>query len=67
MNRAEAEGKFDQAKGKAKEAIGRATNDPVLEGEGKADQIGGKIESGVGHAARKVGEAVENAGKAIKR
>jgi len=66
-NRDEIEGKFDQAKGKAKEVVGRAIDDKDLEAEGNADRLGGKAEEGFGKAKRKVGEAVEDIGDAIKR
>lgn len=66
-NRNEVEGKLDQAKGKIKETVGRAINDRDLEREGQADHAGGKIEEGFGKARRKVGEAIEDVGDAIKR
>jgi len=66
-NKNEQQGTIDQAKGKAKQAIGNATNDPALRDEGKTDEAAGKIESAVGGAQRKVGNAVQNIGKAIKR
>lgn len=66
-NRDELEGKFDQAKGTAKETIGRVVNDRDLEQEGQADQTGGKIQEGFGTARRKVGEAVEDIGEAISK
>ena len=66
-NRDEVEGKFDQAKGKTKEVVGRALDDRDLEAEGSADRLGGKAEEGFGKAKRKVGEAVEDIGDAIKR
>ena len=37
-----------QAKGKVKEVVGKATGDKKLEGEGKADKIGGKVRNAVG-------------------
>ena len=67
FNKNETNGAVDQAKGKAKQAIGNATNDPNLRDEGRADEAAGKVESAVGNAQRKVGNAVENVGKAIKR
>ena len=67
FNKNEANGVVDQAKGKAKQAIGNATNDPKLRDQGRADEAAGKVESAVGNAQRKVGNAVENIGKAIKR
>jgi uncharacterized protein YjbJ (UPF0337 family) len=67
FNKNETNGAIDQAKGKAKQVIGNATNDPNLRDEGRADEAAGKVESAVGNAQRKVGNAVENVGKAIKR
>ena len=66
-NRDEIEGKFDQAKGKTKEVIGRAIDDEELEAEGGADRVKGNVQEGVGTARRKVGEAIEDIGDAIKR
>jgi len=66
-NRDEVEGKFDQAKGAVKENVGRAMNDRDLETEGAADRAGGNVQEGFGTAKRKVGEAVEDIGDAIKR
>jgi uncharacterized protein YjbJ (UPF0337 family) len=66
-NKDEIEGKFDQAKGKTKEAVGRAIDDRDLEQEGKADHVSGKVEEGFGKVRRKVGETIEDAGDAIKR
>jgi len=66
-NRDEVEGKFDQAKAKVKETIGRATDDRDLEAEGNADRVSGNVKEGFGTAKRKVGEAVEDLGDAIKR
>jgi uncharacterized protein YjbJ (UPF0337 family) len=66
-NRDEIEGKWDQAKGKTKEVVGKAIDDKDLEAEGTADRLGGKAEEGFGKAKRKVGEAVEDLGDAIKR
>lgn len=66
-NRDELEGKFDQAKGSAKEAVGHAIHDRELEDKGTADRAGGKIQEGYGTAKRKVGEAVEDLGEAIRK
>ena len=66
-NRDEIEGKFDQAKGKTKEVVGRAVDDENLEAEGTADRVGGDVKEGFGKARRKVGEAVEDVGDALKR
>ncbi|HSE31765.1 MAG TPA: CsbD family protein [Pyrinomonadaceae bacterium] len=66
-NRDELEGKFDQAKGKTKETIGRAIDDRDLESEGQLDNAGGKVQEGFGKTKRKVGEAIEDIGDEIKR
>jgi uncharacterized protein YjbJ (UPF0337 family) len=66
-NNDEIEGKFDQVKGRTKEAIGRAVDDEELEAEGGADRVKGNVQEGVGTARRKVGEAIEDVGDAIKR
>ena len=66
-NRDEIEGKWDQAKGKTKETIGRALNDDELEAEGQVDDAGGQVKEGFGKARRKVGEAIEDVGDSISR
>ena len=66
-NKDEVEGKWDQAKGKTKETVGRVLNDDELEAEGKADDAGGQVKEGFGKARRKVGEAIEDVGDAISR
>jgi uncharacterized protein YjbJ (UPF0337 family) len=66
-NTDEVQGKVDQVKGGIKEKVGRALDDRKLEDEGKADRAGGELREGYGEAKRKVGEAVEDIGKAIGR
>lgn len=66
MNRDEFEGKAEAAKGKVKQAAGDILDDQALHDEGVADEAAGKVQEGVGYAKRKVGETVENIGKAIK-
>jgi uncharacterized protein YjbJ (UPF0337 family) len=62
MNKERIEGSIDQAKGKAKEAIGKATGNAKLQGEGKADQLAGKAKSAVGAAK----DGVKNAADTVK-
>lgn len=64
-NKDEVEGKFDQAKGKVKEGIGRAIDDRDLEAEGRAENAKGDIKEGFGKARRKVGDAIEDVGDAL--
>ena len=66
-NKNEVDGKIDQAKGRAKQAVGDLTNDEDLKAEGEADEVAGKVQDTVGRGTRKVGEAIEDVGKAVKR
>ena len=66
-NKDEVEGKWDQAKGAVKENVGRAIDDREMETEGQADRAGGNIQEGFGTAKRKVGEAIEDIGDAVKK
>jgi uncharacterized protein YjbJ (UPF0337 family) len=66
-NKDEVEGKWDQAKGAVKENVGRAIDDRDMETEGQADRAGGNVQEGYGTAKRKVGEAIEDIGDAIKK
>ena len=66
-NRDELEGKFDRTKGTTKETVGRAINDRELEQEGRDDQTGGKVQEGFGKARRKVCEAIEDIGEAVRK
>jgi uncharacterized protein YjbJ (UPF0337 family) len=42
------EGTAHEAKGKVKEVVGQALNNPDLEAEGRAENLGGKIQKKVG-------------------
>ena len=48
--------KAEVLKGKAKEAAGRATDDPELEAEGRADQAKGNLKQG----GEKIKDAVKD-------
>jgi uncharacterized protein YjbJ (UPF0337 family) len=50
-----AEGKFHEMKGKVKEKVGRATNDPNLEAEGQGEKLGGKIQKKIGQVEKVLG------------
>lgn len=52
-------GTADQMKGRAKEAVGRALDDPDLEREGRADQTGGKVKQAIGDAKEHLDHAVD--------
>jgi uncharacterized protein YjbJ (UPF0337 family) len=50
--------KFDEMKGRAKEAAGDLTDDDDLKNEGKVDRAGGAVKDKVNKAADKVKDAV---------
>jgi len=52
-------GKTDQAKGKAKEAVGDLTGNKDLKAEGTADRKAGEVKEQVGKVEKKVDEAVD--------
>jgi uncharacterized protein YjbJ (UPF0337 family) len=47
-----ARGEFHELKGKVKEKVGRATNNPDLEDEGTGEKIAGKIQKKVGQVEK---------------
>jgi uncharacterized protein YjbJ (UPF0337 family) len=67
MNRDELEGKGNALKGKIKQAAGDLTSNPRLHDEGVADEVAGRTQGALGSAKRKVGEALEGIGHAIKK
>lgn len=59
--------KSDQAKGRAKEAVGSLTGDENLESEGKADRRGGEAKEKLGHAKDKAEDVVDKVKDAMHR
>jgi uncharacterized protein YjbJ (UPF0337 family) len=53
--RNKAKGKFHEVKGKIKEKVGRATNNPRLEAEGKTEKLGGKVQKKIGQVEKLFG------------
>ena len=51
-----AKGKFHEVKGKIKEKVGRATNNPDLEAEGQVEKIGGKVQKKIGQVEKLLGK-----------
>jgi uncharacterized protein YjbJ (UPF0337 family) len=51
-SRDQAEGKLHEVKGKVKEKVGRATNNPNLENEGTDEKVAGKVQKKVGQVER---------------
>jgi uncharacterized protein YjbJ (UPF0337 family) len=66
-NRDELEGKASQIKGRAKQAAGDLSDNEELKGEGEGEEIVGKVQDTMGRGRRKVGEAIEDLGKNVKR
>jgi uncharacterized protein YjbJ (UPF0337 family) len=67
MNRNEVEGKTKEFKGKVKQVAADLTDNPELHKEGVADEAAGKTQNTFGRVTRKVGEAIEDVGAAIKK
>lgn len=59
--------KLDDAKGRAKEAVGDLTDDEELKREGKADQAGGKVKGVIGNIADKADDLVEKVKDKVHR
>jgi uncharacterized protein YjbJ (UPF0337 family) len=49
-------GKFHDVKGKVKEKIGRATNNPELQAEGQVEKIDGKVQKKIGQVEKVPGK-----------
>ena len=47
-----AKGTFHEVKGKVKEKVGRATNNPDLEAEGQVEEVGGKVQKKIGQVEK---------------
>jgi len=50
-----AKGKFHEVKGRVKEGIGRATNNPTLAAKGQGERIGGKVQKQIGQVEKALG------------
>ena len=50
-----AKGQFHEVKGKVKEKVGRATNNPDLEAEGQVEKIAGKVQKKLGQVKKVLG------------
>ncbi len=67
MNRDELDGKAESLKGKVKQAAGDLTDNQNLHDEGVADEAEGNVKDAFGRGRRKVGEAINDLGDAIKK
>lgn len=52
----QAEGKFHELKGSIKEAAGKLSDNPKLEGEGTGEKIAGKVQGKVGQVEKVLGK-----------
>lgn len=52
----QAEGKFHEVKGAIKEAAGKLSDNPKLEGEGTGERIAGKIQEKIGQINKVLGK-----------
>jgi uncharacterized protein YjbJ (UPF0337 family) len=64
-NKNERDGKIDQAKGRAKQAVGDLTGNEKMKAEGQMDEAGGKVEEAVGQIQHEAAEAIEKIGEAV--
>jgi uncharacterized protein YjbJ (UPF0337 family) len=51
-----AQGKFHEVKGRVKEKVGRATNNPHLEAEGIVEKLAGKVQKKIGQGEKVLGK-----------
>lgn len=66
-NKDEIKGKAQRLKGVAKQKSADVLNDEQLRDEGIADEAAGQLRETLGKGKRKVGEAIEDLGKSVKR
>ena len=52
----QAEGKFHQAKGAVKEALGKLSDNQALENEGKDETVAGKVQDKIGQVEKVLGK-----------
>lgn len=67
INKNEAAGKAEQAKGTVKEKVGEWTNNPDLEAEGEVDQASGKLRETAGKVQHKAEDVVDDVKKGLDR
>jgi len=67
MNKDELKGKGKQIKGRVKQEVGMRSGNQRLVNEGSDDRTAGEVQAGYGKARRKVGEAMEELGRKVKR
>ncbi len=67
MEKEHVTGKVDELKGKAKQGVGKATDNPSLESEGVLDEVKGKVKQAYGDLKDMIKDADRAAGSDIDR
>jgi uncharacterized protein YjbJ (UPF0337 family) len=62
MEKEQVTGKMDELKGKVKQGIGKATDDPGLQGEGVLDEAKGKLKQAYGNVKDAIKDSDKTAG-----
>jgi len=65
MEKEHVTGKMDEVKGKVKQGIGKATNNPNLQGEGVVDETKGKVKQGYGDVKDTIKRTDKQAGSDV--
>jgi uncharacterized protein YjbJ (UPF0337 family) len=65
MEKEQVTGKVDELKGKVKQGVGRATNNPNLQGEGVVDEAKGKVKQGYGDVKDAIKRTDKDAGSDV--
>jgi uncharacterized protein YjbJ (UPF0337 family) len=65
MEKEQVTGKVDELKGKAKQGIGKATNNPNLQGEGVVDEAKGKVKQAYGDLKNTIKHTDKKAGSDV--
>ncbi len=67
MEKEHVTGKVDELKGKAKQSVGDATDDPGLQGEGAWDEAKGKVKQAYGDLKETIKDSDKAAGTDVNR
>jgi uncharacterized protein YjbJ (UPF0337 family) len=65
MEKEHVTGKMDELKGKVKQGVGKATNNPNLQGEGVVDETKGKVKQGYGDVKDAIKRTDKKAGSDV--
>ena len=65
MEKEHVTGKVDELKGKAKQGVGKAADDPGLQGEGLVDEAKGKVKQAYGDLKEGIKDSDKKAGSDV--